>query len=425
MKQEETNIELKSEEVQEILGVIPNWITRWGITVIFIALAGLLVVAGIVKYPEMISAEVTLTSNIPPVPVVAKFSGNLESLFVQEGDSVEKGDVIAIVQNTTNESDLEKIEGILESFLNRPTNLSLQFPETPDLGSLQSFYSDFVSNYKEYKLYASQGTNSASVGYIRDQIAQIEQMGFALNEQLADCNLELSTYYNNYLVDKNLYNQGVVSIRELQQTETLYFQKKADCENIVIQLNANDIRVQELNLEIFGLSSGDKELELKKYTELKESANKLKSEILLWKEQFIMTAPCGGQVSMNQLWSSSQYVNKDDEILSITQNNGQIKSRALLSNQNIGKVMPEQEVNIRFQSYNYMQYGQVQGEITNVSAVPRDGFYIVEISLVNGLTTTYGTQLRFQQGMVGTAQIITEKRSVLSRIFDKFKFIFA
>jgi hypothetical protein len=35
------NIELRSEEVQEILGRPPQWIIRWGITIIFIIVAGL------------------------------------------------------------------------------------------------------------------------------------------------------------------------------------------------------------------------------------------------------------------------------------------------------------------------------------------------------------------------------------------------
>lgn len=33
-KTEDINMELRSEEVQEVMGEIPHWILRWGITLI-------------------------------------------------------------------------------------------------------------------------------------------------------------------------------------------------------------------------------------------------------------------------------------------------------------------------------------------------------------------------------------------------------
>ena len=36
-------IELRSEEVQEVMGQIPAWIVRWGITILFIVVLALLV----------------------------------------------------------------------------------------------------------------------------------------------------------------------------------------------------------------------------------------------------------------------------------------------------------------------------------------------------------------------------------------------
>ena len=39
-------IELRSEEVQEVMGQIPAWIVRWGITILFIVVLVLLVGGG-------------------------------------------------------------------------------------------------------------------------------------------------------------------------------------------------------------------------------------------------------------------------------------------------------------------------------------------------------------------------------------------
>ena len=41
--EEGKEIELRSEEVQEVMGQIPAWIVRWGITILFIVVLVLLV----------------------------------------------------------------------------------------------------------------------------------------------------------------------------------------------------------------------------------------------------------------------------------------------------------------------------------------------------------------------------------------------
>ena len=46
-------LESRSEDVQEILGYVPRWIVRWGITVIFISILVLLVGSWFFRYPEL------------------------------------------------------------------------------------------------------------------------------------------------------------------------------------------------------------------------------------------------------------------------------------------------------------------------------------------------------------------------------------
>ena len=57
MKDEGMNIELRSEEVQEVMGQIPAWIVRWGITLLFLVVVALLVGSCFFKYPDVITAD--------------------------------------------------------------------------------------------------------------------------------------------------------------------------------------------------------------------------------------------------------------------------------------------------------------------------------------------------------------------------------
>jgi len=58
------NIEIRSEEVQEIMGYIPHWIVRWGISSIFLVVIIIILGSYLFKYPDKISARIILTSEM-------------------------------------------------------------------------------------------------------------------------------------------------------------------------------------------------------------------------------------------------------------------------------------------------------------------------------------------------------------------------
>ena len=56
-KIEEEEINLRSEEVQEIMGRVPPWIERWGITVIALLLVVILAGAAMFPYPDTLTGS--------------------------------------------------------------------------------------------------------------------------------------------------------------------------------------------------------------------------------------------------------------------------------------------------------------------------------------------------------------------------------
>lgn len=50
-----------SEPVQEILGSIPSWITRWGVTIIFGVFAMIIIGCCLIDYPQTLTAPITVT----------------------------------------------------------------------------------------------------------------------------------------------------------------------------------------------------------------------------------------------------------------------------------------------------------------------------------------------------------------------------
>jgi hypothetical protein len=82
--EENKEIELRSEEVQDILTRVPHWMIRWGSVVIFVLLAMLLFVSWLVKYPDIVSSQIVITTAVPPQKLVAKTSGRIETLLITD-----------------------------------------------------------------------------------------------------------------------------------------------------------------------------------------------------------------------------------------------------------------------------------------------------------------------------------------------------
>jgi HlyD family secretion protein len=105
----------------------------------------------------------------------------------------------------------------------------------------------------------------------------------------------------------------------------------------------------------------------------------------------------------------------------VPENPGELIGRVELPVRGSGKVKTGLRVNVKFDNYPYMEYGIVKAEVRNISLVPEDNFYILEVSFPDGLVTTYGNHLELQNQISGDAEIITEQLRLIQRIFNPLK----
>jgi len=92
--------------------------------------------------------------------------------------------------------------------------------------------------------------------------------------------------------------------------------------------------------------------------------------------------------------------------------------------QNSGKIKIGQEVNIRLANYPDRQFGVLKGKVKSISLTPdKEGNLLIDISLPKGLTTSYKTEIHFQQEMSGNADVITEDLRLIERLLYQFRSI--
>ena len=156
-EQENIKIELRCEEVQEIMEALPSWILRWGITIIAVVLSGLLLGSYFFRYPDSLNAPIVVTSSAPPIELNARATGKIENLLVHDKQSVEIGERLAIIESSANFQDILKLNKIFQAWQLGNVSTTSFYKElkrnTFRLGDVQSAYSAFLDALQNRIIY--------------------------------------------------------------------------------------------------------------------------------------------------------------------------------------------------------------------------------------------------------------------------------
>ena len=425
-----SKIELRSEEVQEMMGQIPSWILQWGITVIAIVLFGLLLGSYFFKYPDTLIAPVVITSSSTPVELNAYATGKLENLFVRDKQNVQAGDYLAIIENNANSQDVLMLNKIFQKWQSKNLSSSLLYKKlkgyTLRLGDVQLPYSGFMEALQYYILYTKTNYYPQKLALKQNQLSKQVELDlnrkheYILNAQQADISK------NIYLRDSALFAKKIKTGEEFDNSRYTYLQSH--------QTQLNDIRTQkEVQMQklqdrevMLDLEQQYKETHEKSILELNRAADQLGNAIKLWQKNYLIVAPIAGYVNMMSVWSKNQNVTAGELIMIVmpktpTESIGKAKFPAL----GAGKIQINQRVITRLNNYPDEEFGFIEGIVSNISDIPdKDGNYIVEIKFPNHLRTNYGKNLPQTKQILGNAQIIIKDKRLIENFIQPLEKIF-
>lgn len=89
----------RSGEVQEIIGRMPAWIIRRGITIMALLVVATFVGAAFIRYPETVACQVIISAKEPPTIVFAAADAQVQELLVKDGGQVHNGSPLVVLNN--------------------------------------------------------------------------------------------------------------------------------------------------------------------------------------------------------------------------------------------------------------------------------------------------------------------------------------
>lgn len=143
-----------------------------------------------------------------------------------------------------------------------------------------------------------------------------------------------------------------------------------------------------------------------------------------WESNYTFKAPFDGTFEYLRFISNDDFVKQGEPVFSILPSNNQIIGQALMPINGAGKVKNNQKVIIKLDSYPYQEFGNLEGLVKSISLIPSQNLHLVKIEIPNGLMSNSGYKLNFSKEMTGQAEIVTENRKLISRVFEKIKHVF-
>ena len=429
----EKKIELRSEDVNDILSRPPGWILRWGSAVIFIIVALLLVGSAIFKYPDRLVAPVLVTSENLPAQLVAKTTGRLQNIFKKEGELVSKSELIATIENPTSYENYLELKSITTQFsdsLGSDGNITgCSFPANLQLGGLQNVYTQFLKSFKEDKNFIEINYHRKKIAILKRQIEAQKSLQLLSEKQLSLSKEQMDISDNIYKRDLSLYDQKVISQFDLEKSKSTQLSTRQQYETAQSDLNNMKINILQAEQSVFDLElNREEQLNLLERS-LMGNYDDLRAEVKQWEQNYLLISPVDGKVSFTKFWQENQNVSVGDVVFTIVpMRDAKITGKIYLPLAGAGKVKVGQKVNIKLDNYPYMEFGMVQVKVGSISMIPtvinENKVYIVGVEFPNRLKTNYGIDLMFTEEMQGVAEIITKDLSLLQRILFPVKHVF-
>lgn len=354
--------------------------------------------------------------------------GIVSSINVQEGDKVEKGQVIYALSNEFFKADLKSKEIDLLAYKASAIRLEASIDEKSDVTfpkELEEKIPDIIRN--ERKIFFEDLNNKNSkIEIANDQLSQKKYKLREAETKLENLTLELNLAQTNMKILESLYKKNVVSKKE-------YIAELAKKQNIVTKLSEtrNSIpiikeEISEAMRKIQSVKSEIRTKHLEKYSALKAEINKLIEENRANTDREIrrdVVSPVNGVVNKLYFYTVGGIVKPGDKMAEITPLEDSLTIEAKVNTSDRALIWAGQEVSVEITAYDFSKFGLLNGKLISISPdsfEDRNGtiYYLVK---VKADTNQFAPDLPILPGMVANINILTGKKTILQYILKPLK----
>ena len=357
------------------------------------------------------------------VQVIQNLEGGIISdILVDEGDAVEKGEIIVKIDDTKFSSSYEENHlRVLElkakelrldaEAQGKPFNTGKKMPKEMSALILheKSLYNTNKRQLKEH------------INILKEKLIQREQELTEIKGKQDQLQTSYDLITEEMNITKPLVKNGVVS-----QVEFLQLSRQAS--SMKGELRAATLSIPRIESTILEAKNKINEARLEFQNEAKEKLNEVSAEISRISEsaeaiedqvrRTSVRSPVKGLIKRLLITTVGGVIQPGMDIVEIVPLQDNLLIETKIKPSDIAYLYPGQKAIVKFTAYDFSIYGGLEGKLTNISAdtiVDEEGnsFYSVNIKTDKSYLEKDGQKHEILVGMVANVDIITGKKSVM------------
>ncbi|GLR05546.1 HlyD family type I secretion periplasmic adaptor subunit [Vibrio hyugaensis] len=351
--------------------------------------------------------------------------GIIDKLYVQEGDLVEKGQLLIQLSERQATAKLDALGGQYIHTLAKENRLNAELDELPDINwsqDLETIQStDVVTEAKS----------------VQNKIFEARKRFFdsklsIINQSISGANLELENLKQTKVIER----ERLKFIEEEITSNQALVQKGFSGKSALLQLKrlAAEVRSTLSQLDRQSLTVSKRldenqakieELKLERLNEIVEELRNTKTEMVTIREEYrsakdvvartAIVAPIAGRIVNMQVFTEKGVIGSGETLLELVPQDDKLLVEARVSPQDIDLITPGQHAQIRLTALNARTLTPLDGTVLTISADKlseqnEDDFYLARIALSQEDVTKH----RLTSGMNAEVLILSEPRTPLS-----------
>ncbi len=358
-----------------------------------------------------------------------KEGGIVGEIRVRDGDRVEVGQPLVILDNTDTKSELAIIDGLLDEALAKRARLEAQRDKAPAI----TFPADILARATENdlaaimagqtKLFAARlNANNGKKEQLTQQIDQLTEQISGLDSQEIAKDKQMTLIADELKDLKDLQAKGLVPVSRVSAMDREIARLDGERGELIANKAAAQAHIAEVKLQILQVDEEDlsqtltdmREIE-GKVAELKERKQAAASRL----ERMVIKAPITGDVYQLAVHTIGGVIGPGETIMLIVPEGDDLVLQAQIKPQDIDQVRTGQLAHVRFPAFNARLTPEVDAEVTQISAdtsrVDQNSppVYIVRLMISAKELAKLGKN-KLKPGMPAEAFIQTQAQSPLS-----------
>lgn len=428
MDKDKIYFDLREEFDDEIHRIKARWWMRYGILTSFLIIAVIIILSAIIKYPDVIYGTFHLFSSSPSITIPLPKDAQIDKIIRNNGDFLKKGDPILLFKNTANYEDVIYISDILSKPIKTHDDFNKFFEVTRlhsfELGELQELWSQLYALILDHYLVTQNARYDKRVRQIILQLEKQNQLEKKVKELIDMDKAGRLIRMQTFAIDSALYVDGSITLTEFLRRKEEYINMEKGSKQNELTDKRNELDIVTLNNTVEAIKLEKQEYLLTISMKITESIKKLKSGIYQWKERYLVETNTDGVLNFLGNFEEKKFINGEDFSIVVTPISQRYKALIKIPLAGAGKVEKDQIVHLKLEDYPFREFGYLESRLLSVANVAGTNNYLANVDLKEVIKTNDGSEIKVKENMIGIAEIITKDRSLLTRVLDKFIYIF-